>query len=150
VINDGDVLSNPLWSETVQENLQASGGGFFVTDVYFPAPSITLPDQVVLDFSFNAISGQAGLFCQGTYAGDRSDNAPIIGQIASDANYEGQGNSTFGGFLFPASWYNNTAGSLFLYPEGKIDATAVPDPTTILPLGVGLVGLIGYRRRRRN
>lgn len=146
VINDYDVLSNPLWSETVQENLQAGGAGLFATDVYFPAPSITLPNQVVLDFSFNAISGEAALFCQATYAGDRSNNAPIVGQIGSDANYEGFGISSESIFL-PASWYNNPAGTMFLYPEGKINAAAVPDPTTMLPLCFGLVGLIGYRRR---
>jgi hypothetical protein len=138
-INDNDVLSNPLWSETVQESFDS---GFIgeISDVNFNAPNIQLPDQIVLDFSFTAVAGSAAIFCQGDYAGNRSYNPPAVGQIASDANYEGVG-------TLPASWYNNPPGTLFLYPSAT--AVATPEPAAILPLSLGVLALLCFRRGRQ-
>jgi hypothetical protein len=141
VINDNDVLSNPLWSETVQKTFTGSGG-LAAYDVDFTGPTMQLADQIVLDFSFTAESGQGAMLCQNLNPVGPL-NPPAVGQIASLANYEGWDG-------VPAGWYNYPPdSSAFLYAQGKITAAAVPDPTTILPLCFGLVGLNGLWRVRR-
>jgi hypothetical protein len=143
-MKDGDVLTTPLWTSTVSKSYSSSSSGISADSIFFSGPKVFLPNQVVLGFSFTAVSGTAAIPLQ-RYG---SDNKPLVGTVATNAYYYGYTRSSTS--HLNAGWFNLVPpDNAVMYAPGKITAS-VPDPSAIIPLSFGLMGFIFSKRRVRH
>ena len=61
-----------------------------------------------------------------------------------DTELEGMGYGALGHF-----WGGSHTGNIFEFGGGSIDTAPVPEPSTILLMGIGLAGLVGYSRKKK-
>jgi hypothetical protein len=117
----------------------------FLTNKYLTNPNATL------DFAANTSEGEAavqlaiwsleypGLF---TYSGAQGPPTSVVNDFIGEAV------ANAGGTVVFQAWIGEgTEGQGILTPGTPAPPVSVPEPSSILLLGVGLVGLVAYRRR---
>lgn len=137
IAND-DVLTNPLWTMTVQKSYSSMAWD----DITIAGPSLVLPDEIALVFSFKALSGIGGFMMHAYKSSDTPPVVPAVGSLVSDAYYTGITD-------VPTGWWYpgpDEPGTMFV--TGKINASAVPEPFTLGLLATASVATIWRKRRK--
>lgn len=149
--NGGTVSNAPPQSSGI---LQLFGGGYGMTDTITFSTPVTNP--VLAIWSLGAGGNIASFQFNGSEpfnieAGGPSNeySGSSIYTCGTDAvcGQEGNGTIQFSGTYSSITWTNPTYENWYGFTVG-IPASAVPEPATLVLLGVGLVGLRAARRRR--
>jgi hypothetical protein len=148
--------------ETTVTLLGSTGGGTTPTQIVFGNSSITstapvtAPDSFSLDYAYevaitDTTSGLTGsVFLQGTLSGKAASTASLVFNTYTAPL---SGTVTLGNQVYTVTDFAFTppsvAGALPGSFSAFVTSTTVPEPTSVVLLGLGGVGALGLLRRRK-
>jgi PEP-CTERM motif len=106
----------------------------------FSSASFLLPVQTLPTFSMQIPFTMQGLLVA---VGDCTSSFPLCNQVLANNSLSGSGTATYNFFSQNGMWQMSGANYSF------DNASPTPEPATLILMGTGLAGIIGYARKRR-
>ncbi|MFZ3208417.1 MAG: PEP-CTERM sorting domain-containing protein [Geobacteraceae bacterium] len=149
---DGIVVSNaPIGGNGI---IQLSGGNQNVNTLQFSAPvlnpvmAIWSLGQGGINASFNFTNATPTFVAGGPSNEYSGQPITVLGNTVS--GIEGNGTVEFNGTFSSISWTNPVYEFWYGFNVGAPESAPVPEPGTMMLLGLGMAGLAIYGKRRKN